>query len=160
MRALLCSLLLPFCGAVLAAAGPSQLDRDAQLILDQPLPESAYIDSVHCLPLRSYRNVEVLDPAHLLFWGSRDRVWLNQLRYPCFGLSDDKILRFETTGSSLCRMDTFQGIDRASQFPSSLCSLQDFERVTPEQANQLRNWLTHPHGKTLPPTPAAKQSDG
>jgi len=162
MRLLLC-ILLWASGAAPGAAEPSQLDRDAQLILDEPLPESAYSRGVRCLPLRGYRSVEVLDASHLLFWGSRDRVWLNQLRSPCHGLTDEKILRFDVRGSSLCAMDTFQGFDRSSSLLStSLCSLREFEPLTPQQARQLSVWLVQQQGKSvvLPPAPPVENSSG
>jgi Family of unknown function (DUF6491) len=163
MKWYLRSLLVGLYAAVTAAAEPSQLDRDAQLILDQPLPESAYSAGVRCLPLSGYRSVEVLDASHLLFWGSRERVWLNQLRTPCRGLTGDKVLHFSTMGSSLCAMDRFQGVERTgSLFSTSLCSLQDFEPVTPQQARQLRDWLAQQQRKAVapPPTPPAEGTDG
>jgi hypothetical protein len=153
----LCRLLIALYASAAFAAEPSDLDRDARLILDQPLPESAYTHPISCLPLRGYRTVEVLDSSHLLFWDG-DRVWLNQLRRPCFGLTGDKLLYFNPSGVSLCAMDQFQALDRASRIGAAIsCSLQKFEPVTPAQARQLRDWLTKLARTTAapPPTPEA-----
>jgi hypothetical protein len=151
----LCRLLIALYASAASAAEPAELDRDAKLILEQPLPESAYTRPVNCLPLRGYRTVEVLDSSHLLFWDG-DRVWLNQLRRSCIGLSDDKLLYFNTSGMSLCAMDQFQAVDRATGAGTvTRCSLQRFEPVTPAQAKQLRDWLAKLARKTTaaPPTP-------
>jgi hypothetical protein len=148
-----CRLLIALYASAAFAAEPSDLDRDVTLILDKPLPESAYTHPVSCLPLRGYRTVEVLDSSHLLFWDG-DRVWLNQLRRPCIGLTGDKLLYLKPSGMSLCAMDQFQALDRAGAMGGAIsCSLQKFEPVTPTQARQLRDWLAKLERKTVAPPP-------
>ena len=79
-------------------------DVHAQIdfILDNPLPESEYAESARCVYPNMYRDVEVLDEKHLLFWGQRGGVvWLNQLRSRCIGLTRDALLVFKMRARSL-----------------------------------------------------------
>jgi len=118
-------------------------DADAQLafILANPLKESDYSASDRCLFQRTYRSIEILDRRHLLFVGSRDDLWLNQLRVDCIGLQRDSVLVFEMRQGSLCDLDNFRGVARnapGGEFGNAHCTLGHFERITPQQAGQLR----------------------
>jgi hypothetical protein len=139
-----------------APSAPGNLDSDVAMILDNPLPESQYSETLRCLTMGSYRSVEVLDTGHLLFWGSNGKVWLNQLRPACIGLAKDQILKFQMNGPSLCELDRFQGFDRVGQAGNivAMCGLQRFEAVSEEQANQLREMLrrrAHSSARVPPP---------
>jgi Family of unknown function (DUF6491) len=126
--------------AAIADTPAAHVSDEIALILDEPLSESKYSEAVRCLSIANYRSVEVLDTGHLLFWGNGGRVWLNQLRTACYGLTNDQILQFRMTGPRVCEMDRFQGLDRYSPglITSPICSLQRFELITDEQANRLR----------------------
>ncbi|MGH8595076.1 MAG: DUF6491 family protein, partial [Gammaproteobacteria bacterium] len=143
-----------------SGGAPNELDNDIALILDNPLPETTYSEKRRCLNTRTYRSVEVLDASHLLFWGRSGRVWLNQLRSPCIGLTKDKILQFDTTGSSLCELDRFRGLDRSVySMPVAFCGLQRFEVISEEQANRLRDALqrrAHTAAQVPKPPPEPK----
>lgn len=129
------------------AAPPAADDAAAQLqyILDNPLKESAYTDSDRCLFGRTYRSVEILDRRHLLFVGSRDDRWLNQLRMDCVGLRSDSVLIFDMRDHGLCDLDGVRGVPRNASFGGDFvahCTLGKFERITPAQADQLRMALS------------------
>jgi hypothetical protein len=119
------------------------LDSDVETILDNLVPETKYSEKLRCLNLGTYRSVEVLDPGHLLFWGNGGRVWLNQIRPACIGLTKDLILKFKMNGTSLCELDRFEGLDRNGQIGAitAMCGLQRFEAITEDQAKQLRDTL-------------------
>lgn len=136
-------LLIAPCALADETTATSALDDEVGLILQQPMPETEYSQSVRCLATNAYRSVEVLDTRHLLFRGRRDRVWLNQLRRDCAGLKPNQMLHFDVTGSRLCALDRFQGFDRLGGMAgsSASCGLQRFEEITIQQADRLRQLL-------------------
>jgi hypothetical protein len=124
-----------------AASTPAGTDAQLAFILDNPLKESDYSASDRCLHSRTYRTVEILDRRHLLFIGMRDDLWLNQLRADCVGLRRDSVLIFETQQDGVCDLDSFRGVPRNASMNGDFgahCTLGHFERITPEQAGQLR----------------------
>ncbi len=144
------------------APEPTHADVDAQVgfILDNPLPESDYVDSNRCIDSDSYRKVEVLDDRHLLFLGRRGVVWLNQLRYACAGLGSGGVLVFQMRNRNLCDMDGFSSDGPGSSTdtvrgttsragptaPGIRCMLGHFEGITEAQAGALRTALpAHAH---------------
>lgn len=149
--------------AELAAPPPGPRDVEIGIILDQPLPEAAYTKRSRCLASAAYRSVEVLDASHVVFWGSRGRVWLNQLRHGCPGLSSNQILSFTISGNRICAFDRFQGLSRGGgmSMPTAPCNLQEFELISQAQAEQLRTWLKRGR-PAIPPVPvdAPVPSDG
>ncbi len=138
------------------APEPARADVDAQVdfILDNPLPESDYVESNRCINSDSYRKVEVLDDRHLLFLGRRGVVWLNQLRYGCAGLGGGGVLVFQMRNRNLCDMDGFSSvpgsggdvvrgtINRGGPTATGIrCTLGHFEEITEAQAGMLRKAL-------------------
>ena len=148
----------PVDGTDAPAAPPrtSQID----FILDNPLPESEYAESKRCVFPNSYRSVEILDTKHLLFWGYRGNVWLNQLRFDCLGLSKDALLVFEMRERTLCDMDSFHGTPRYSGMApfAAHCMLGIFETISEDQAAALRVALAR-HAQTPAPTPTSKTAN-
>jgi hypothetical protein len=152
------------------APEPERADVDAQVdfILDNPLPESDYVDSDRCISSDAYRKVEVLDDRHLLFLGRRGVVWLNQLRYACVGLGGGGALVFQMRSRNLCDMDGFSSvpgsagdvtrgtINRAGPAaPGIRCMLGHFEEITEAQAGVLRKALP---ARKHTPTPKKSKS--
>jgi len=129
-----------------AASTSSHADLDAQVaaILDNPLPESDYVQARRCLPARFNEHVDVLDSRHLLFSGTRDVFWLNQLRFNCMGLTDDSVLVFDMRDRSVCELGGFRGVPRMGSMGANFgvsCTLGRFEPITQAQAEQLRSAL-------------------
>lgn len=124
-----------------ASDTPGDADVQLAFILDNPLKESDYSASDRCLFQRTYQSIEILDRRHLLFVGSRDDLWLNQLRMDCIGLQRDSVLVFDMRQASLCDLDSFHGVARnasGGDFGNAHCTLGHFERITPQQAAALR----------------------
>jgi len=126
-----------------ASSTPGDADAQLAFILENPLKESDYSDSDRCLFPRTYQSIEILDRRHLLFVGTRDgTLWLNQLRMDCIGLRRDSVLIFEAHQESLCDLDSFRSVARnatmSNDFGYAHCTLGHFERITPQQAGQLR----------------------
>jgi len=128
------------------ASASSRADLDAQVasILDNPLPESNYVQAQRCLPTGMNQHVDVLDSRHLLFRGNRDVFWLNQLRINCTGLTGDAVLVFDMRDRRLCDMGGFRSVPRSGSMGADFgvsCLLGPFEPITQAQAEQLRRAL-------------------
>ena len=142
----LAGLLLAGCATQDAPEEQQQEPLSVEDILaSAPKPED-YSDSVTCLHRDAYTDVEVLNRELLLFHGRRDKVWLNRLRRACIGLRRNDALAFEMRNSRLCDLDTFSSVDTFGGplgRTSARCSLGKFETVSPEQAQLLKEGLTH-----------------
>jgi len=126
--------LLGFGAPVLSVEKDDETDTDLESILTQPLEDSEYKEVDRCLRSADYRKVEIIDYGHLVFYGRRGDIWLNQLRHNCSGLRPKMTLQFEMHGRRLCSLDFFKGIERiSSRMPTANCILGDFEKVTEEQ---------------------------
>ena len=139
------------------AAAPSRVAPEIDFILDNPLPESEYAESKSCVYPNTYRSVEILDGRHLLFWGYRGVVWLNQLRFECIGLKRDAVLIFEMRARSLCDMDNFHGAPRTGGVAAAFathCMLGHFETISEDQAAILRVALAR-YAQSPAPKPKA-----
>jgi|GEM_PF-1416523 hypothetical protein len=124
-----------------STSSPADLDAQVASILDNPLPESDYVQAQRCLPSGINEHVDVLDSRHLLFRGNRDVFWLNQLRFNCVGLTDDTILVFDVRDRRLCDMGGFRSVPRNGSMGADFgvsCTLGRFEPITQAQADQLR----------------------
>lgn len=110
-------------------------------ILSEPLAADEYAQQERCLSTRTYRSVEVLDDRHVLFEGTGDRAWVNELRNRCIGLRPNETLAFKLRDNRVCDLDTFEAIDTSFLFvtrTSATCSLGRFTRVTPEQVEAIK----------------------
>ena len=109
-------------------------------ILNTPLAAEDYnTEDSRCLSSHEYRSVDVLDDQHVVFRGSGERLWMNQLRTRCVGLRQDEVLRFEMRSNRVCDMDTFQSLDQGLGFirASGTCTLGTFTPITPEQLEAI-----------------------
>lgn len=108
-------------------------------ILSTPLSAEEYGAEARCLSAHAYRSVDVLDDRHVLFKGSGDKLWINELRQRCIGLRADDVLQMELRANRLCDLDTFQGIDSFSYWRTSgTCTLGTFTQVTPDQVDAIK----------------------
>ena len=130
------------------AAEPS-LDERLDALLAETLPEEAYRETKRCLSRYDYRKISILNQEYLLF-SKGDRYWLNKLRHRCVSLNHNMILTTNVKGtSSICQSDhvyTTSRFDLERGFDSSgrpiaaqgVCTLGEFESITAEQAELLR----------------------
>ena len=143
--ALLLALLVAGC----AGSAPTPEQEAAQAaaietidqILNTPLESEDYGGSMRCLSTHNYHSVEILDDRHVLFKGTGDRLWLNQLRNRCIGLRPNSTPIFRLRDSQLCNMDTFEGMDSllgVYNRTAAVCSLGSFTPVTREQAEGIK----------------------
>lgn len=133
--ALAAAALLAGCASVPAVPDEQTLRLNA--LLDEI--SRGYAVTSQCLSTSLYRNVEIIDDQHLLFRGSRDRAWMNELRSPCTGLRRNDTLLFELHGSRACKADrvsvieTFMGFRRTG--PS--CALGEFKPIPPGYVDRI-----------------------
>jgi uncharacterized protein DUF6491 len=111
---------------------------------------SDYSEPRRCLRSHEYRNFEILDDRRIIFSGSRDKRWLNQLRGTCPGLRTGHALKFvsRTGMSQICDLDSFEVVDffyypRFRRWPwdwfdGVRCTLGKFEPITEQQAESLK----------------------
>lgn len=123
------------------AAAQAAAQETVDQILSAPLESEEYGQTQRCLSTYHYNSVEILDDQHVLFKGTGDRAWLNQLRSRCLGLRPNSTPVFRLRDSQVCDLDTFQGVD--SMFgvlsrATATCSLGTFTPVTREQADAIR----------------------
>jgi hypothetical protein len=128
--------------APVALADPATAPTDLAAALREPLPDSEYVDAKRCVSKFLVEHTEILDARRIVFRGRNGRVWLNQLRHLCIGLTGDPILSFDLHGTSICRSDLMRPIERrGGAAPGGPCVLGDFEPVTDAQLEVIRESL-------------------
>ena len=113
-------------------------------VLATTMGEEDYGETRRCLPNHLVERAEILDDKHILFWGRRDRAWLNTLSMKCIGLRKRDPLRFELHSSQLCHLDTVSSFDNSMSGAirqSARCSLGEFRAMDHAQAELLTQEL-------------------
>ena len=81
-------------------------------ILSQPLDPAEFGETKRCLSDVEYRSFRALDDRHILFKGSRNRLWINTLRATCPDLRHgDVLIMRQFSASRMCDMDSFEVAD-------------------------------------------------
>ena len=129
------------------------IDADIDAILSIELDPAEYGETRRCLSDREYRNFRPLGDRHLLFEGSRGRLWINTLQHRCSDLrSGDVLVVRSFSGMRMCRMDRFQVTDWFDwpwyrRWPwhwgpgwdtDGSCTLGEFQPVTAEQVAEIK----------------------
>ncbi len=104
-----------------------------------------YAESVRCLPVRRIRSATALDDQRIVFRVSRNELYLVQLSRRCPGIRRNDTIVYEATGGmSLCRNDSVRGVFGYGLGRDRLgprCPITDFQQVTPEQLDLIRESL-------------------
>lgn len=128
------------------AADEEPLDVEA-ILNDEPEPED-YVNSERCLRTARIRSVTALDNRHIVFRLSRGERYLMQLLRPCPGIRRNDTIIYESTGGgSICRNDSVRGtfgFGPGSRRLGPRCPISEFQRITPEQLDLLRESLARP----------------
>ena len=99
----------------LNASANMAAEESLEAILAEPLPAEAYVASVRCLTMRTFKRIEVLDENTLLMRGSGNRSWIAQTHQRCRGLRNEHLLDFQQRRGRICRGDSFRGFMAASE---------------------------------------------
>ena len=151
--ACIASLLLASC-AVSPAAEERRLQKQASIaeILSRPLDSAEYGETKRCLSETESRSYRALDDRHILFEGSRHRLWINTLRGPCPDLRHgDVLIVRQFSARRLCDADRFEVADWFTwpwyrRWPwrwgmdwgvGMRCSLGKFQPVTAAQVEEI-----------------------
>ena len=130
---------LPFAGS----AGEEPLDVE-EILSAEPESED-YVKSVRCLPTRRIRSATALDGQHIVFRVSRRESYLVRLARRCPGIRRQDTIVYEASGGmSICRNDSVRGTfgyGVGSRQLGPRCPITDFQRITPEQIELLRETL-------------------
>lgn len=131
---------------LIAGCASNGSERQARVAsaLDEIEGANAYADTEQCLPTYRYDSVEILDDKHLLFEDRNGKdVWLNELRAACPGLRPRDTLAFQMRGSSLCKLDRAEVIERILfwQRTGASCSLGEFHELTEAQTSTVKQAL-------------------
>ncbi len=105
-----------------------------------------------CISIRQIKNSRIIDDQNMLFTMRNRRIYHNELRRRCPGLTRNKIISYRSTIGQLCRSDFFTLQDRfgmgTSLGPS--CSLGTFRPIGKEEAQALRGEIVI-EPKSVPP---------
>jgi hypothetical protein len=120
-------------------------------ILSQPLSEEEYVKPRRCISQFAYRDFEPLGDRYLLFKGTGNKLWLNELKGTCPGLHRSTALAFDLHGSQICELDRFKVSDwfewaHYRRWPwhwldGVPCTLGKFQPITAEQLEAVRATL-------------------
>ena len=99
----------------LSASANMAAEESLEAILAEPLPAEAYVASVRCLTMRTFKRIEVLDENTLLMRGSGNRSWIAQTHQRCRGLRNEHLLDFQQRRGRICTGDSFRGFMAASE---------------------------------------------
>ena len=128
------------------------IEADINEILSVQLDPAEFGGTKRCLSESQYRNFRPLDDRHLLFYGRRDRMWINTLRNRCTDLRyGDVLIVRPFSGRRMCDTDTFEVAEwfdwpwyrRAPWYwgrswsTGMRCSLGKFQPVTPAMVAEI-----------------------
>ena len=146
MRSLLLTLTLLLTSLPIAVFSDEDEEAlDVEDILNTDPEAEDYVESVRCLPVRRIRSAMALDERHIVFRVSRKELYLVQLSRRCPGLRrHDAIVYESSSGMTVCRNDSVRGTfgyGMGSRQLGPRCPITDFQRVTPEQLDMVRESL-------------------
>ena len=134
------------------------IDAEIDAILSQPAPAELG-DTKRCLSDMEFRSFRAIDDRHILFSGSRDRLWVNTLRTRCPDLRfGDVLVVKQFSGSRMCDADHFYATDwfdwpsyrrwpwswGSSWTNGMQCTLGKFQPVTADQVAEIEAVLKQP----------------
>lgn len=137
-----------------------EVEANVNEILAVPLDEQQFGPTRNCLGQGDYRSFRPLDEKHVLFEGSRDRLWINTLRVRCGDLRyGDVLVVRHFMGTQLCDGDRFSATDwfewpwyhrapwqwGASWSTGMQCVLGDFQPVTADQVAEIDALIKQRH---------------
>ena len=99
--------------------------RDASLLAER-LADKVAGEPEKCVSTSRLGQPAVYGSQTVIYSGSGQTEYRNDLPSDCPGLDDDDIILTRTFGSQLCSGDTIQPVDRFSGFSGPICRLGEF----------------------------------
>ena len=81
-----------------------------------------------CLDMVNIRNTKILDDQTILFSTYGEKVYINRLPFPCFGLKMAGTFSYETSIDRLCRQDIIEVVE-SPPGQGSKCGLGKFIEI-------------------------------
>lgn len=130
-RHAIAALLLSLAATVALADDGPAANPNLKLASGEPL---------RCLPLNRIDETVVLDSRNVLFYTSRNEVYLNDLPHNCPGLSRHKPIMYRTSLNQLCNVDIITVLESmgSSYMPGASCGLGMFYPISKDDADKLR----------------------
>ncbi len=127
-----------------AEQAQQEREEDIATILSEPLDPSEYGESKRCLAGHEYRDFAIIDDRRIVFKGSGNRLWLNELRARCPDLrrADALAFRSHTMSERICELDSFIAADwmgSRSRQPGMRCTLGAFQPISEAQMQAIRD---------------------
>jgi len=123
------------------------IEADIDDILTLTLDEAEFGGPRRCLSEAEFRTFRPLGERHILFYGRRNKLWVNSVHGRCREMRDSRaIVTKTTTGSRLCDKDRFQAADWfewpwyrgwSSNSAGPECILGEFRPVSQEQVDEI-----------------------
>ncbi len=131
------------------------INADIDEILSLTLDSAELGEPVRCISEAQYRSFKPLGDRHMLFEGSRDRLWVNTLRGRCVDLAHgDVLITRPFSARRLCDADRFEVAEwferpfytgwpwSWGRLPSGpTCALGKFQPVTQGQVDEIEALL-------------------
>ncbi len=120
-----------------------QMEADVDDILTYENDPAEVGEVRDCLTDNEYRSYRALGKRHLLFYGRKNRQWVNVLRGRCAGLRKDTLFIMKPLSSGrVCKLDQFEAADRGAPLSvAATCTLGEFLPVTEAQVEEIENRL-------------------
>ena len=131
----------------------AQAQQDINAILTQTSDASEYTETKRCLSAAEYRSFRALNDQYIVFEGTRDQLWINQLSIRCPDLRNAHVLSIRSISpmGRICKLDSFEPGDwfawpwyrrspwrwGAQWSTGASCTLGEFQAVTPAQVVAL-----------------------
>lgn len=98
------------------------------------------MDAVHCVSIRSIRDIQVVNDRTLVVRMQGGKVYRNDLPHRCPGLKRRDTLMYRSSIGQLCSLDVITVLEDWGGFgfrPGASCGLGMFEPITEEIAAEL-----------------------
>ena len=109
--------------------------------IEEALTAATRADAKDCIRIQSIRRTEVANDKTVLFYMSRNRIYMNALPHKCPGLEREQRFMYQTSLGRLCDLDTITVLDDIgfgfSRGPS--CGLGKFYPISKADADALKD---------------------
>ena len=104
-----------------------------------------------CINSRTIRRTDVVDDSNIVFYMRGTSVYLNTLRTPCKGLSDERRFTYGSYTRSLCELDRISVLKDSTfgAYEGRSCKLGRFQLISAEEAAYFFN----PQDRATEPEP-------
>ncbi|CAA0093575.1 Uncharacterised protein [Zhongshania aliphaticivorans] len=132
MKLLLSAILSSMVLSPLAHAEKPEPNENLAHVSDEPQ---------RCVSLQRIDRMDVVDNRSILFYMRGKQIFLNDLPYPCHGLSRHKTVMYRTSLNDLCNVDIITVLNSVGSgfLPGQSCGLGQFYPISKENADIIKS---------------------